>query len=135
MSITLTDGVTTLALDDDLSWEDEYQWAQVEQSVDRSVNGALVIDVGVKSKGRPITLTSSDDESAWMSSAVLTQLMAWEADPDLVLTLDLRGRVFSVVFRRHDDLPIDARPVVFVADPLPGGFGDWWIATVRFMEV
>lgn len=133
--ITLTAGGVALALDPDLAWEDEFSWAAVEQAVERGVTGALVVDVAIKSKGRPITLSPPDNESAWMTRATLEQLVAWETDPDLVMSLDIRGRVFNVVFRRHDDLPIEAQPVDFVADPLPGGFGDWWLATVRFMEI
>lgn len=133
--ITLSDGVTTLALDPDLYWSDEYSFAQIEQAVERSVSGALIVYQGVKSAGRPITLQPPDDSSAWMRSAALSALRAWEANPSVTLTLNLRGVVHSVIFRRADGPPIEASPVTFVADYEPGDFGDWWRVTLRFLTV
>ncbi len=132
--ITLSAGGTTLDLDPDLFWSDEFTWNAVEQAVDRSVTGALIVYTGTRAGGRPITLQPADDESAWMPRATLAQLQAWEANAALTLTLSLRGVDYTVVFRRHDSSPIEARPVQFVADPLPGGFGDWYLVTLRLME-
>lgn len=133
--ITLTDGSTTLPLDPDLHWSDEFEWAAVEQSIQRSLTGALIIHNAAKIKGRPITLEPPADDSAWMTRATLEQLQVWEANPSLTLVLSLRGTTYTVAFRRHDGLPIEARPVVFMADPLPGEFGDWYMATLRLIEV
>jgi len=134
-AITLSDGTTTLTLDPDLYWSDEFEWHAVEQAVERSLTGALLIDLGERQGGRQITLQPSDDAAAWMPRATLAQLQAWEADADLTLTLSLRGTPFSVVFRRHDGAPIEAHPVEFVANPLPGGFGDWYLTTLRLMVI
>jgi len=134
-NITLAAGGTSLQLDPDLFWSDEFSWHAVEQAVDRSVTGALIVYTGTRSGGRPITLQPADDNSAWMPRATLTQLQAWEANAALTLTLSLRGIDRSVVFRRHDGAPIDARPVQFVADPQPGEFGDWYLVTIRLMEI
>lgn len=133
--ITLTANGSTLQLDPDLWWSDEHRWQTVSQSVERSLTGALVIDLGVRIGGRPITLEAATNDSAWMSRATLAQLQAWEADPDLVLTLNLRGEAYSVIFRRHEGVPIEAEPVTFVADPLPGQFGDWYLTTLRLMVI
>lgn len=133
--ITLSAGGTTLTLDPDLFWSDEFTWFATEQTVERSVTGALIIDVGTRIGGRPITLEPSDDNAAWMPRATLAQLQAWEANPALTLSLSLRGVTYAVVFRRHDGAPIEARPVQFVADPLPGQFGDWYLVTLRLMEI
>lgn len=119
--ITLSVGVTTLALDPDLQWSDEFDWSPVEQAVEYSLTGALIVDHGLRLAGRPITLDAPDDNAAWMPRATLAQLQAWEADPALAsMTLNLRGTPYSVIFRRHDGAPIEAHPVTFVADPLPG---------------
>lgn len=133
--ITLTAAGTTLTLDPDLHWSDEFEWATTEQAIQRSLTGALIIHAAAKIKGRPITLAPPDDASAWMPRATLAQLRAWEADPALTFTLDLRGTAYNVVFRRHDGVPIEARPVTFVANPLPGEFGDWFLVTIRLMEI
>ena len=123
-TISLSAGEQTLELPPDLQWVDEFDWFCVEQSAERSLSGALIVDQGVRTKGRPITLQPSADDAAWMLRADLVQLMAWESDPQLTLRLNLRGRPFSVRFRRWDGAPFEARPTIFVADPLPGGMGD-----------
>lgn len=133
--ITLAAGGVTLALDPDLHWSDEFTWNAVEQAVDRSVTGALIVYTGTRVGGRPITLQPADDTSAWMTRATLAQLQAWEANAALTLTLSLYGIDRPVVFRRHDGAPLEARPVQFVANPLPGGFGDWYLVTLRLMEI
>lgn len=81
--ITLTVGGTALDLDPDLYWRDEFDWYAIEQSAERGLTGALIVDEGVRLDGRPITLTPPDDNAAWMPRAVLTQLQAWEAQPGL----------------------------------------------------
>ena len=40
---TLTDGTTTTTISDDLMWADEFAWAPVEQTVERSITGALIV--------------------------------------------------------------------------------------------
>lgn len=135
-AITLTVGAVTLTLDADLHWSDEFTWFETEQHVERGLTGALIIDQGARLEGRPITLEPPEDAAAWMVRATLAQIQAWEADPAVTtMTLSLRGVSYDVLFRRHDGPPIEARPVIFVADPLPGGFGDWYLATLRFMVI
>lgn len=134
-AITLSDGTTTLNLDPDLYWSDEFEWHVIEQAVERSITGALIIDLGERQGGRPITLQPPDDNAAWMPRVTLGQLQTWESDPALTLTLSLRGTPYTVVFRRHDGAPVEAHPVEFVADPLPGAFGDWYLTTLRLMVI
>ena len=134
-AITLTVGGTVLDLDPDLYWTDEFDWYAIEQSAERGLTGALIIDEGVRLNGRPITLTPPDDNAAWMPRATLTQLQAWEADAGLTLTLSLRSTNYLVQFRRFDGAPIEARPVIFVADPQPGGLGDFYLTTIRLITV
>jgi len=133
--ITLTDGATTLTLDPDLFWSDEHSFAQIEQVAERGLTGKLIIYQGLKVAGRPITLQPPADDAAWMPSSVLTQLRTWESQLAVSLQLDVRGTVYDVIFRRVDGPPIDAKPVAFVADPQVGGFGDWWLVTLRFLTV
>jgi len=131
MTITLAVGATTLALDPDLQWADEYTWAATEQSVSRSLTGALLVQVGQRQAGRPITLVASDS-SGWMSRAAMAQLQAWADIPGQVMTLGLRGISYAVMFRHHDSGPFDARPLVDYSDPADS---DWVVPTIRFMTV
>ena len=119
----------------DLFWSDEFEWSPVSQSIQRSLTGALLVDHAVRTAGRPITLQPADDSSGWMSGAVLRQLKDWEANPSLTLTLNLRGVSRQVIFLRDGAKPVEARPVVYVADPQPGELGDFYLVTVRFLEV
>lgn len=132
MTITLSDGSATLALDPDLYWDDEFAWGAVEQAVERSLSGALVVDTGVRQGGRPITLRNEDDASAWLTRAAMAQLQAWADVPGQQLTLSLRGTAHVVLFRHHDGGPFEARPLVHYADPAAT---DWVLATLRFITV
>lgn len=134
MSITLSVGATTLELHHDLFWSDEHAWHKVEQTVERSVTGALIIQhqERLDGKGRPITLEPYDDSSAWMPFATLAQLRNWAAVPGQVMTLTLRGVTYSVMFRHQDGSALDADPVVFynsVANE------DFFRVTIRLMVV
>lgn len=132
MTITLTDGATTLELDPDLFWEDEYSWSATEQSVTRGLTGKLIIQAALRQAGRPITLKNEDESSAWMTRADMAQLQTWADTPDQRMTLTLRGVSYLVVGRHHDGGMFEARPLIHYADPVPT---DWVLATLRFMTV
>lgn len=131
MAITLTVGALSLALDPDLLWADENDWYPVEQSIDRSTTGALIISIGTRLAGRPITLKPEDDSSAWMLASDLAQLRAWASTPGLELQLALRGETRTVIFRHHET-PVEGLPVVHYRDVAPA---DWYRLTFRFMEI
>ena len=131
MSITLTDGTTTLDLNPDLRWTDEDNWHPVQQAVQRTLTGALDIQSAAMIKGRPITLEPENDDSAWTTSSDVVQLRNWAAVPGQVLTLTLRGVSQSVIFR-HQDGGLEARPVVHYRDRQTS---DFYLVTVRLMEI
>lgn len=129
--ITLADTNTSQVLHPDLFWSDENNWAPVEQAVDRTITGALVIQAALRVAGRPITLEPQDDSSAWMSRTQVDALRNWAAVPGKVMTLTLRGVPRSVIFR-HQDGGFEARPVVHYSDVAPG---DFYLCTIRLMEI
>ena len=132
-TITLTDGVTTLELDPDLYWEDEFRWSATAQSMTRSLSGKAVFQVGVRNGGRPITLRNEDEHSGWVSRADMAQLEVCANTPDLVLTLYLRGVYHAVRFRHGTDestAAVEGRPLIHFADPEDD---DWVLATLRFI--
>lgn len=131
MSITLDDGVTTLTLHKDLYWSDENNWHPVEQSVDRTITGAMVVQSALRVKGRPITLEPEDDSSAWMTRAQVDALRNWAAVPGKEMTLTLHGVSRTVIFR-HQDGGFEARPVLHYDVPIPT---DFYLCTVRLMEI
>lgn len=129
--ITLSDGSTTIELDPDLYWSDENAWNPVQQDVKRTITGALDVQVGALTGGRPITLEPEDDRSAWrITSATVDQIRNWAAVPGKELTLNLRGIARTVLFR-HQDGGFEARPVAHFRDRLPS---DFYRCILRFME-
>ncbi|MBH2008091.1 MAG: hypothetical protein I8H71_00420 [Xanthomonadaceae bacterium] len=130
MTITLSAGATTVALDPDLLWADENNWHPVEQSIERSVTGAQIISVATRIGGRPITLQPEDDGSAWMTAADVAQLKAWAAIAGQQMQLTLRGTARTVIFRHPDAL--EAMSVVHYSDVQDA---DWYRLTLRFLEI
>lgn len=130
--ITLTYNATTATLSDRLQWTDEYDWSPVEQRTEYSTTGALLVDVGVKLAGRPITLQGTDT-AAWISRALCDSLTAWAALPGITLTLTLRGVAHSVMFD-HAQKGFEAKPIWRLAD------GEitpelLYLPTFRFLEI
>lgn len=116
--ISLSDGVTTVELPDDLYWSDEWTWAATEQSFTRGLTGGVIIQAAARVEGRPITL-QAPPRGGWMTRADLATVRAWGDTPEQELTLALRGTNYTVRFRHHDDPAIQAEPVLHFADPAP----------------
>lgn len=133
MSLTLSDGTTTVTLHPDLMWSDEFNWHPVEQHAERTITGALVVMPALRDGGRPITLEPEDDESAWMARADVQQLRNWAAVPGQELNLTLRGETRAVVFR-HEDGGLEARPVVHFSDSDIAD-QDFYRCVLRLMEL
>ena len=129
---TLSDGTTTVPFSDDLVWADEFAWAPVEQTVERTITGALVVQTAARAAGRPITLAAEDDSSGWLTRGQLDQFKVWAAIPGRTLALVYRGETHAVIWR-HQDTAIDAAPVAFYSGPVQTG--DFYRATLRFMEL
>ena len=133
MSITLADVSTTLTLNPDLYWSDENNWHPVEQTADRTITGALIVQAAGRVAGRPVTLEPQDDSAAWMTLADVEDLRNWAAVPGKTMTLTLRGEAREVIFR-HQDGGFEARPVIQYRDghELPA---DFYLCTIRLMEI
>lgn len=115
----------------DLDWVDEYDWTGVEQVIQTTLTGALIIEESTLLAGRPITLAGGDD-SAWVSRGVVELLRAKAINPQQQMTLTLAdGRTFTVTWRQAAR-PIEARPVL--RDGLPHS-GTYYTLTLRLMEI
>ena len=128
---TLSDGTSTVTFTDDLQWADEFAWAPVAQSAERTITGALSVQVAAMTAGRPITLAADGEDAGWLTRAQLDAMRGWADIAGKVLTLTYRGVARSVMWR-HQDTAIDASPVVPFADVQAG---DFYRATLRFMEI
>lgn len=98
MPITLSDGTETIDLPSDLQWSDEFDYSQVEQTAERSLTGALVVQQGLKVKGRPITLESNS--AAWVRRSVVEMLQAFYDTPGQTFTLSIAGTDYLFQFER-----------------------------------
>ena len=114
MSITLTYSGTTAQLGSRLVWTDEFGYSPVEQITEPSTTGALMVHVGVRTGGRPITLDGVES-NAWITRALASSLQAWAALPGIRLTLLLRGVVHQVIFD-HAQGGFEARSLWRIAD-------------------
>lgn len=115
-------------LTNNLHWSDEDRWSPVAQAMDRTLDGALVVEEAAMTKGRPITL-----EGAWLTGATVAALRALQAQVQTPMTLTLPdGRVFTVLWRRTDGGPgVEAAPVAPTAAP---GASTLYRVTLRLME-
>ena len=129
--ITLSDGVDTITLHKDLLWSDELTWNPVEQTSQRTLTGALVVQVGDRVGGRPITLEPEDDQSAPHTRAQVDQLRNWAAVKGKEMVLTLGGQTFDVIFR-HQDGGFEARKWIHYDDVLPE---DIYLVLIRLMEI
>lgn len=132
MSITLSDGTVTLSLNPDLAWADEFAWNPVEQTVERTLSGGLIVSVAARVKGRPITLQSFDESSGWVTKGDIETIRTFAATPGKTMTLTIGAAARTVVFRHEEGAAIEAIPVVFYSD---AASEDWYRVVLRFLEV
>jgi hypothetical protein len=132
MTITLAYLTTTVTLHPDLRWADENQFNTVEQTIQRTVTGALIVSSAARIAGRPITLQPEDESSAWMPQSTLDALRNFAVVPGRVMQLTLRGTSRDVIFRHHDGVALEAVPVVHYNDQ---DSADWHRITLRLMEI
>lgn len=134
MAITLTHTAssTSVTLPDALSWADEYTWSPIEQAQTYTTTGALLIEDHVKQSGKPFTLEGSADRT-WCTRALVDQLHAWAATPNILLTLVIRGASHVVTFD-HTKGALQGLPVLFYADGSIEAV-DFYVPTIRLIEV
>lgn len=133
MSITLQKGVDAITLPPDLLWTDEFAWSPVAQGTERSVTGALLIDVSTRQDGRPITLTGTE-RHAWLLRPEVQALRAWVALPGQAFALTINGQAFIVLFDHGTDeasRAFQVAPVVDYSDPEPADY--YCSVTLRFI--
>lgn len=109
--LTRTDTTDKVLLAEDLQWIDEYDWSAVAQSSPvRTLSGAIIMQRGIKTAGRNITLSG---DWVWQTKADIDKLRAWTDEPDIPLKLTHPdGREFTVAFRTHENA-MKAEPVVY----------------------
>lgn len=108
MPTTLTNGATVLTLPNHLAWPDEFAWTAAQQRSGYSAGGALLLDVGTKLAGRPITLVGTE-RHAWAPRSTALTLQQWADAGASPMTLLLRGTTYTVGFA-PGDAPLTVQP-------------------------
>ena len=121
-----------ITLPDGLIWEDEFDWTPVSQELAVTISGLLLVQEGVALAGRPITLKGYDD-GCWAARSVIESLCALAQTADTVMTLTIGTNTKSVIFRRGNAAPIEARQVIPVTSP--GSDTLYVLQAVRLLEV
>ncbi|MDH0185895.1 hypothetical protein N7676_00345 [Stenotrophomonas sp. GD03993] len=125
----------------DLQWTDEFTAWKVGQQARTSLTGALVVQESARQAGRPITLQTTRDGTAYVgvvSLPVLRALQASESEArlaplDLVMPAHNSGeRSFQVRWRRTDGPAIEVDPTRFAVPALDA---DLFSITLRLMTV
>lgn len=136
MAITLG----AIALPAGLVWSDEHAWSPVAQSEEYGLTGALVLDIGTRLAGRPITLVGQSDggfHTAWITRANLITLRTALIVANASWTLTLHdARTFTVKARHDGPGPLDAEPVPVArsfAPAHPGTAAQYLLKSVRLL--
>lgn len=132
--ITLTSDSVAQQLYDGLQWSDEFTYSPVAMTAEYSTDGSLMIDQAVRKAGRPITLVMPS-AAAWATTrAQVEVLQAWASRTGEVLTLNLRGRSFSVMFNHAAGIAFEATLMRDLFDDSVDADAEYR-TTYRFIEV
>ncbi len=119
---------TTLGLDvllpQDLEWVDEFTWSPIQQTIETTLTGALVIQESKQLKGRAITFVGKED-MAWINRTTADQLASMKNTGGLVMQLSFAEYVdgaytgvvkanssFNVMFRHYEPPPLELESVL-----------------------
>lgn len=103
--LSSTSPVFTIDLPKDVIWTNETQWSPVSQTVEWSTTGALLMQEGVKLKGREIFLEGKDN-MAWIDRPTGEYLMNMRDTQGLVM-------IFEFVDRNSDLNVLFSHSVMF----------------------
>ncbi|HEL2977510.1 TPA: hypothetical protein UMB92_000323 [Stenotrophomonas maltophilia] len=125
----------------DLQWTDEFTAWRVGQQVRNSLNGAMIVQESARQAGRPITLQTTRDGTAYVGVVALPIVRALQASEsearlsplELVMPAHNGGdRSFQVRWRRVDGPAIEVEPTRFAVPALDS---DLFSITLRLMTV
>ena len=107
----------TITLPDDLLWVNEFDWNPIEQSTERSLTGALLVQEQQLQFGRPLEL-SGGLEAGWVARSTVVDLLALSTIANKVMTLTLPDlREYTVIFDRQSGSPVEAQQILPFAYP------------------
>ena len=131
--MTLKLGSTQLPLSDALIWTNEFGWSAVAMTPKTGSTGALILHLGKRQAGRLITLNGVESK-AWITRDECDQFYAWQAIPDAVFDLVLRGVTRKVMFDNSQGPGFTAIAQWRLFDSEHDGRTDY-LPTFKFIEI
>lgn len=126
-SITLN----SITLPPDLYWQDEFGWTPVASSLEYSLAGSGLIQLGKKLTGRAVTLLGEDD-CCWTTRETVLALKELADQPGLQMEFNYHGRALTVMFAPGEP-PFDAEALW---QEWPSENTDTWVITaIRLIEI
>ncbi len=126
-------------LNEHFVWEDEYQYSNLAQQQSRLITGALLIENSIKQSGRPITLSLKKTPQGLEGGANredVEELLKWsEKYFSESLLLSINNRLFEVVWRAHDGLPVEADNVMRISNPTPETYVELILRFTQLKEI
>lgn len=118
-----------VSLNNSLQWTDRYAYTPAAQSVQRTLQGGLIVFSQSLSEGRPITLVASPD-TGWFTYTMVEAIMALALDPSISHSFTFYGETYNVRFRYEEPPPFEFLPLqprdprdwVQEEEPAPGYF-------------
>lgn len=112
MQLTRKSTQETVQLEDGFLWTDE-NWSRIEHTHNYAVDGAFIVQDGVKQSGRPISLEPANKSKGWIKLSDLNVLRQWK-DLREQFTLKFEWphdqREFNVTFN-HKDGALESSPI------------------------
>ena len=113
-------------------WSDRYQYSPVAQSAARTLGGKTVVYNSILHYGRPITLTSLEDQGC-VFLPVVKQLQALSDVPGAVYDLVIGDDNYKVMFRHEEPPAFEAAPAVIERSVALDG--DLFRVTIKLITV
>lgn len=121
----------SIVLNPNLVWSDRDSWSPVQQTAKRTLGGKMVLNAASLDKGRPITLTSLDDQG-WVKWSEVQALKLLADQAGAVFNLTLGSDTFNVVFRHHEPPALEVTP--FIQRVVPE-VGDYFLVSIKLITV
>ena len=99
-----------------LLWDNEFNQNKINQTIQHTLSGSVVVYSGKKLNGYPISL-SSGENYGWLKRSVVEQISALTEDINLVMTLNIRGVNKQVMFDNSKGDGFEATPLFPLVNP------------------
>jgi hypothetical protein len=118
-------------LNPNMVWLDRDSWAPVIQTMKRTLGGKIVVNTDSLEKGRPITLSTLEDQG-WLTYTQRNTVLQMAAIPGAVYALVIGSETFSVMFRHNEPPAVEFKPLIERAVPLAG---DYFLGQIKLLEI